>query len=263
MDNPFFEDDQNKEERKEEQDEVSPPPEYLGSVLRAEMLPASEVTPDHPDVKTRLGWLSPKRIVSLLVVLALIILILILFFGPGKPYLENFLTSIGDREPTSVVVVEEIAQTPTEIVLSSTPTKTTKPMSTATSNPPTPTSENESRPEMTQTPEPSSTPTSEETPTIEPSPTFSTGCVDALSVTLEDVGKVLCVRGVIFKSEVKNNIFYLYFADPRGVFYLVSYDLIWDKGEPKDCIEVTGEILQLIDTPIMIFDYNNLPQFCP
>jgi hypothetical protein len=100
------------------------------------------------------------------------------------------------------------------------------------------------------------------TPTIEPSPTSVSGCVDVLTITMEDMGKILCVRGVIESFEARQSGFLIAFSNEKGAMYWVSYDLVWEPAKKGLCVEVTGEVMQIANTPVIVFGYPNLPVVC-
>jgi hypothetical protein len=217
------------------------PPEYLGSVLRAEIMPADEESPDRPGLRAVLQRINLRYVAVVAIAFILIGSGLVCMIGPGKPILENSLTSLKDRyaEPTltnTPRVIPAIIETPQVL-----PTSTIFLISTATRISPS------------------------TTPTIMPTEiaTEDDGCVDPLEINLDDVGETMCVRGIINGLEEREVGFIVYFSDDRGIFYLLSYDLVWDRAELGDCIQVTGEIQQLGNTPVIVFSWNNLPEFCP
>lgn len=242
MDSPSDNDHADKKDRSQDSKRENIPPEYLGSVLRAEIMPASEVSPDQPGIGTFIGRLNFRKVALVIVLLAIIGVSLICGFGPGKPVLENNLQKLKDRyiqttstnTPTSVPVVKE---TPQFVIIpssSSTPTEENTPF------PPT------------------------QVPTLTPTltPTDDDRCSNAVEVTVDDVGSILCVRGTITGLEEREVGFIIYFSDERGIFYLVTYDLVWDGADSGDCIQITGQIQQLGNTPVMVFGWNNLPELC-
>jgi hypothetical protein len=217
------------------------PPEYLGNVLRAEILPADELTPDKPGLGEVLQRINFRYVAFLVVVIVLIGSGLVCLIGPGKPILEDSLVSLKNKD---------IPETP-----SGTPKKVpgvagiTQAFPTATAT-------------WTKTPtivSPSKTVAHMPTST----PTEADGCADPLDINLDDVGKTMCVRGIITGMEERDVGFIVYFSDERGIFYLVTYDFVWDQAEPGDCIQITGEIQQLSNTPVLVFGWNNIPEFCP
>lgn len=217
------------------------PPEYLGSVLRAEIMPASEITTDEPGYRSFVNRLDFRYVGIIFVIMIVIGLSLVCFIGPGRPFLENSLLSLRDRyeQPTSTVRPTQIVQgsDATRVV----PTQRSTPTITPTLGPPTLTAT------LPQTPT-----STEEDP-----------CKNAVDVSLDDVGSTLCVRGIITGMEEREVGYLIYFSDQRGVFYLVTYDLVWDEAEPGDCIQITGEIQLLGNTPVLVFGWNNLPEICP
>jgi hypothetical protein len=84
-----------------------------------------------------------------------------------------------------------------------------------------------------------------------------------LTITLEDVGKTLCVQGTVIETVTKPNYFMVIFSTEPGSLYLVTYDLEWTQGEVDTCYQVTGTIDQIAERPIMLFSYRNLPEVCP
>jgi hypothetical protein len=90
-----------------------------------------------------------------------------------------------------------------------------------------------------------------------------TGCVNALTITLADIGQTLCVQGIILNLVQQSNASLIAFSAEPGAFYLITYDLVWNKGEEGDCIQITGKIQQLANSPVLVFGYQNLPEFCP
>lgn len=228
-------------EHSQESNREEIPPEYLGSVLRAEIMPASEVSPDQPAIGTFIKQLNMRLVSVVVLFLILFGSGLVCFIGPGKPMLENSLLSLKKRyeltTPTFTSTLSSISTGTALIQSSSTPSST---------------------PRFTPIPA-SKTPTD----TPEATATEEDLCINAVDVTLEDVGTTMCIRGIITGMEEREVGFIIYFSDQRGVFYLVTYDLVWDDAEPGDCIQITGEIQQLANTPVLVFGWNNLPEFCP
>jgi hypothetical protein len=217
------------------------PPEYLGSVLRAEIMPADEVSPDRPSLGSILQRFDFRRIGIIVLIFILIGSGLVCLIGPGKPILEDSLISLKSRysksTPTKAPSISPVVIETTQVL----PTATIPMTKTPTRKPPT------------------ITPTSDPTEI----PTEVDSCVNPLDIKLEDVGKTMCVRGTIVGLEERDVGFIVYFSNERGVFYLVTYDFKWDQAEEGDCIQVTGEIQQLGNTPVLVFGWNNLPEFCP
>jgi hypothetical protein len=223
---------------------ASPTPDDLSVSLRAEMLPASELAPDVGKVKwSRINF---QKVGVILGIILLVCLGCLIALGPGRSMLETVLTNLA-REPVSTVmatptspVKNEVVILPSETVRPTTmPTRTSRPLSTVT---------------MT---------AAIDTPTLEPTGTVdSSGCVDVLAVTLEDVGKTLCMRGEILNFEARESGFLIAFSNERGAMYWVSYDLVWEPAKEGLCVEVTGEVMQIANSPVLIFGYQNLPVIC-
>lgn len=212
----------------------------LGVRLRAEMLPASHTSPRfkayRPRFTIRIG-------ITIFLVLALAALGWYFGIGPGRPGLEKGLAKL--------IQVARLMTMPTSTPK---PTETPTPMlpsltSTAT---------------LTQRPTASATPAMiTKTPTIAPSEMPGSTCRDFSTITLDHVGLELCVQGTVIN--VVNNIdnTLIAFSNETGAFYLVTYDVAWPDGTEGTCYQVTGEVQRLLNSPVIVFGYNNLPEECP
>lgn len=219
-------------------------PEELSVSLRAEMLPSSEVAPDLR--KFRFAGFNPRKLLAVLGMIILLGMGWFFYAGPGRPVLESLLFGLVKESQTNSVMTPTLANE-TEIVV--VPTKTVQVVSTSTRTP---------------LPQPSATAiASLDTPTVEPSSTTASDCVDVLTVTLEDLGKTLCVRGIIENFEARPSGFLIAFSNEPGSMYWVSYDLVWEPAKKGLCVELTGEVMQIADSPVIVFGYANLPQICP
>ena len=218
-------------------------PEDLSVSLRAEMLPASEISPDMR--KFRTTRFNPRKLVAVLGFIILMGVGWFFYAGPGRPVLESVLSALA-RQPQLSVTATPTIPVQTEIVVAS--KITIRPSNTPTRTP---------------FLSPSATLAAVlSTPTIEPSPTSVFGCVDVLTITMEDVGKTLCVRGVIEYFEARQSGFLIAFSNEKGAMYWVSYDLVWEPAKKSLCVEVTGEVMQIANTPVIVFGYTNLPVVC-
>jgi hypothetical protein len=222
-------------------------------------------------------WDRNKKFKKILMFLAGCLLVGVLVFlaiGPGKPWVRkglDLLTTRPTHSPTTVGIIKETL-TPTgnapsktavpTLKASDTPTvpsstlvasTVVKPMNTATA-----------RPTFTQTKTATASPTI--TDTLVPTPTepnLAPGdCVSALSITLADVGKKLCVTGTVVYTMQNGPAFQIYFANEDGYFRIVVYDRV-----PKDikagvCIKVTGEIKKLTELPVMALGYFDVIEIC-
>jgi hypothetical protein len=218
--------------------------ESLVVALRSDMLPASSTSPASKNIFQRLNF---KIIGGALVGLVIFGLIWAALLGPGRPILEQRLAGL-----------IHISVTPTE-------------QATLTPIPPTKTPAQLARlPTKSPTARPTYTPTIKITasatlPAETSTPTFTPtqGCRDAVSITLQDVGKTLCVQGKVVEIIDLPNEFMLIFSYERGAFYWVSYDLVWSQAKVNACYQITGKIRQISHSPILVFDYQNIPEECP
>jgi hypothetical protein len=220
----------------------------LSVSLRAEMLPASKISPDLE--AARFTGISLPKIGVLLGFILLLIAGWFLYAGPGRPALEALLAALA---PEPQVAVPVVIATSTVTEAAPIPTNTVRAMNTPTRTPP-------PLPSATTLAAILDTPTTEPSPS--PSPTEASGCVDVLTVTLEDVGKTICVRGEIQNFEARPTGFLIAFSNQKGAMYWVSYDLVWEPAKKGLCVELTAEVLQIASSPIMIFGYQNLPVIC-
>ncbi len=222
----------------------------LVDVFRADMVPASQALPATKRLYHRLNLKLGLGIIIALLILGLMIYAIA---GAGRPKLERSLLELINRDglPTlksSATQLHQISDSPP-------PSKTPFPSPTLR-----PTWTHAANLPLTATSVPSTyTPT--RTPTASATPTPS--CRDVLSITLADVGQILCVQGVVIETIENPTNFMVIFSTNKGSFYWVTYDLVWSKGEIDACYQITGKVVQIANSPILIFDYSNLPQECP
>ncbi len=57
-------------------------------------------------------------------------------------------------------------------------------------------------------------------------PSLPAGCVDALSVTLDDYSKTLCVGGTVLNLVSSHGTYYVYFSNTRGKLYMMGTDWV-------------------------------------
>jgi hypothetical protein len=57
-------------------------------------------------------------------------------------------------------------------------------------------------------------------------PSLPAGCVDALSVTLDDYGKTLCAGGTVFGLSSSHGTYYVSFSNTRGKLYMMGTDWV-------------------------------------
>lgn len=95
------------------------------------------------------------------------------------------------------------------------------------------------------------TPTSRRRPTETVSSPLS-DCMLWSKVTMDDVGRKLCVYGEIVSAYSNDNVFYILFNQKPGHFYLLSYDVIYPDVVPGACVSVMGEIEHIGDSPVIV-----------
>jgi hypothetical protein len=216
--------------------------ENLVSTFRSDMLPASSALPASKNILQRLNL---KIIGGVLIGLVILGLIWFSLAGPGRPILEQNLANLVNLQATS-----------TKQVVSS----------------PLPATNTPSQPSNTPNASPTVGPTATSTlkivssPTLLPAtktPTSSPACRDVSTITLADVGQTLCVQGTVIEIIDKLNNFMLIFSNERGAFYWVSYDMVWSQAEVDTCYQIRGTIRQIANSPILVFNYSNIPEVCP
>lgn len=99
-------------------------------------------------------------------------------------------------------------------------------------------------------------------PTPIPITTNQSDCVQALSVTLVDVGKTLCVMGTVEYTTQKGNSFSIYFSKDEGYFRIVVYDRVPNGIKKGVCVKVTGVIKELLNGPVIAPGYNDVIEIC-
>jgi hypothetical protein len=212
----------------------------LISTIRSDPLLTTDAEPAKKSILERVNL---KILVGILFGAFIVILLGYLLVGPGRTMLEH-----------NLAVIVHSTNTPTAL-----PSPTTGVLTT-------------SQPTTTQapsaTPRPTNTPTQVATSTqaddiVEATSTPSSGCREALTITLADVGQTLCVQGIVIETVDNPNAFMVVFSNQPGSFYWVSYDMEWSQAELNTCYQTTGTIQQIANSPILLFDYNNIPEVCP
>ncbi len=196
--------------------------------------------------------ITPARLGTILVIVTALILGWLCIFGPLAVPLEQSLLRLSDAKPTAgfttiPTIIPTATQTPNPPLPVSSPT----PTQLAT---------------LTSTPLPTNTPTPfiPPTATLSPTPTSPiNGCISSSQVTLQDVGKILCISGTVIRISAEPSAFYIFVEDPADAFYFVSYDRVWADLEEDTCIYATGEIRQLGNNPIMLLSYKVPLEYCP
>lgn len=84
------------------------------------------------------------------------------------------------------------------------------------------------------------------------------------SVTLQDVGKTMCVYGIVRStsfSEQQLTQYFYFSADPTSI-YFQKFLYIFDDGIEGHCIQFTGEIFRSYNTPYMYLEPDDAIVFC-
>ncbi len=233
-------------------------PDNLIKTLRLDLLPGSQVIPAEENKYRQINF---RLILGLLIALMVLVLIWYSVAGAGRPFLEqrlsNFIpTASNTMQPAKTSPISAIDKLP---LVSSSPSPTQSSTPTQTLIP-------------TRTLRPSLTPTilrsatqsvSLPTHTQSSTPTPANACQEATKITLADVGKTLCVQGVVIETVEKSSSFMVIFSHEKGAFYWVTYDMVWSKAKPGECYQAEGTIRQIGNSPILIFNYDNIPEVCP
>jgi hypothetical protein len=222
-----------------------PTSEELVNNLRSDLpdlLAASEVEPEE---ETVLQQFNPKVLAGIFIGIAILAMIIFSLIGPGRAILERRLIGLKNKAATYTqqAIPTIVSATKAALVPSITPTQepTITPTSTRVVV-------------VVDTPTPN-------VPTV--TPTSESSCRDALTITMEDVGKTLCVQGTIIETVTNPTYFMVIFNTARGSFYWVTYDMVWSEGKVGECYQVTGEIYQMGISPMLVFGFNNKPTLCP
>jgi hypothetical protein len=116
-------------------------------------------------------------------------------------------------------------------------------------------------PTPTRTPTPTRRVTSTPVPTVTPT---ESGCVDALSVTLDSLGEELCVQGIVSEVFIQDQAVLLLFEKKETTsFMFVSYGPPLDFVEVGMCVVGTGSIQRLGNRPVIVVTYKSLVERCP
>jgi len=114
---------------------------------------------------------------------------------------------------------------------------------------------------------PTRAPTSTEMPTPAPTstitPTERPACLNALDVTVENIGETICVEGTVTKAYFQEPAFYIIFGNASDAFYMFSYDRRFDSLVPGDCVRITGKIQSLKNDPIIVITARDILETCP
>jgi hypothetical protein len=221
------------------------------------------VTPDKPP-EERSNAIRRLLLVILTLVLVIIVAGIILSSLLGIPLPTLQLPAMARLSGTAVISGTLESSPTLSVTLTaltpglSSPSKTPKPSALAVTA--TPNREVTAVSPLTPTLETAATPTATLTPKV--APTFA-GCVDALSVTLDDVGKTLCVQGMVREIAVKTSNTLVLFSDEKGKFYFVLYDIRPPVDQSGLCVIATGEVKKLQNSPVIVPDAKHPLKKCP
>ena len=79
-------------------------------------------------------------------------------------------------------------------------------------------------------------------------------CTPSESVTLDDVGKTMCVTGKVIQTIERTTAFSILVGTRSDSFFFVSYERTYNLNKGT-CIFAEGEIVQLGKNPIMLVGY--------
>jgi len=189
------------------------------------------------EVKTRTGKSLIIRILGVCIVLVVIV---------GLSFLAIKLRSNNKANLANKATASPTATAPIITPFTS-PTPTPSPLiPTATALNPTATLTFTPVKIMTEIPTLTATPTN--LPVIE-----TPSCVEALSVTIDDVGKIMCVFGTIIRNYALGDAWYIVFTDERGKFYMVAY-APRDDANVGTCVQIKKRIQRLGPSPVIVLD---------
>jgi hypothetical protein len=222
--------------------------------LRGDMLPSTEALPTKGSVFLRINL---KIVLGVLLTFILFGLIIFSVSGAGRERLEKSLFGLYGITKTPTRVSTQTTLDVITIPRDTTQTPTSKPTSIPIKTP-------TAVVRMSPTPLlPLATFVIPIIPSQTPSVIPSTACRDVGTITLTDVGQTLCVQGVVRELIAESTNFMVIFNSEKGAFYWVTYDMVWSEGEVDQCYQLSGKIDQIANSPVLVFNYNNIPVECP
>jgi hypothetical protein len=245
------------------------------AALRETLEPVVESTSAQPPTNTlpehqERAKVNFRRLFSIILwfigLLSVFALVWAIGFGPINPYFRQMISQLNERAMAPIATETESFTATKPLPKTTTPVPSDSEVNVVE---PTPTLDKTTQPTVSYTATEEGTQTPEMTPTTTPevTPTFSlAGCVPASSITLEDVGKELCVTAYVFKAEV----FETYFSVRTGEdFYFVSYAKGWYEGygttwelKKGACVYAVGKIERIGSFPLMQVGYKNPLKLC-
>jgi hypothetical protein len=215
-----------------------------------------------------------KRVLLFALTMLILGALVFLALGPGKPVIRkglNLLSARPTRGPTNLVLING-TQTPAKAFTATATRSQTK--ATTTPGKPSVSStsivagnspqKSSASPTFTQTGTSTASPAPTETlaPTLTSPAPGESDCTLALAVTVDDVGKTLCVTGTVVFTMQTETTFSIYFSNDDGYFRIVIYDRIPTDIKKDVCIRVTGEIKILTGIPVIALGYHDVIDIC-
>jgi DNA-directed RNA polymerase subunit RPC12/RpoP len=258
---------------------TQPQPPVQSPVFEAPPAPIESIGAGETDLYGEYQYWERKkkfrRLFALILSILLLSLLVFLALGPGKPVLKglNLLNARSTRSPTTLAMLKGTVTPAGE-----TPAKPTTPALKVSLTPVkpslTPIAPIEAKPTNKTTATPTPAPTQTEVATVIPTiiailePTSTAtifgpvDCAPALSITMADVGKTLCVTGTVVFTLQSGTSFSIYFSNDDGYFRIVVYDRTYKNIKKGVCVKVTGEIKTLTGIPVMALGYNDVIEIC-
>ncbi len=222
-----------------------PPLDDIVSSLRSDIPSEVEAVPEK---KQDLRSFDFRLVLGAFLSVVIIGLVWIVLIIRGRNFIDYRLASLTQRAATSTGTLTPLSPSATRTLI--VPTSTSAPTFTSTVT---------SKPTKTPVVVIPATPIPKTaTLTITATPR----CRDALRITLADVGKTVCVQGVVIGTVTEPSYFMVVFSDEKGAFYWVTYDFVWSDAKLNTCYETTGTIEQIGTTPMLVFGYKNIPEVC-
>ncbi len=85
----------------------------------------------------------------------------------------------------------------------------------------------------------------------------STGCVSWKQVDLLDVGKEMCVTGIVRNAYSNEEAYFITFSNEPGDFYILSYEWVFPGLGYGSCVMVEGTVERLGSSPIIQIKYHD------
>ena len=106
-------------------------------------------------------------------------------------------------------------------------------------------------------------------PTPTPAPTSTAvpinlaDCQPASEVGLDDLGKTMCIYGIVTFTYQGEGYTSLSFTKDKGAFYLLSYDVNLRVYAAGTCVRAVSEVKELSGSPVMVIGFRDILESCP